>query len=160
MTGAAKPGGAYRPPGARGQLASEAYKRTDDEHSSGTSTPTATPMFRGGKPSQRYIPGSNVPGAAAPAAAPEDKDKKKRARGKKKGDAAAAEAEVEPAAPVAEMGKVDIKDEKAGGEGEDEANAKRVRNLVKKVSCTSRDVLGVMGACARSGCAMDRDVIG
>jgi hypothetical protein len=135
---------AYRPPGARGQLASDAYQRREDEHSSGASTPVPTPMFKGGKPSQRYVPGQSVPGApgaAAPGAGQEDK--KKRTRSKKNAANAnangngngAAEPEAEAAAaPVEQMSKVDIKDDAPAAGGEDEGNAKRIRNLVKKVS--------------------------
>ena len=115
MTANGKPTGAYRPPGARGTPQSDASKRGDDSGpSSGTSTPT--PMFKGGKPSQRYVPGS-VPGAAAPSPA---EDKKKRARNKPP----LVSPEPAIAAPVAEMSVLEV----------DEAKDKRIRNLGKKVS--------------------------
>ena len=97
-------------------------------------------MFKGGKPSQRYVPGANsVPGAPASPAAEE---KKKRVRSKrpmkeKEKDAAggasttAGEANGDGVAtpPVEEMSAVAIPD----GAG-DEALAKKLRNLAKKVS--------------------------
>lgn len=107
--------GAYRPPGARGTIASDAYKRDDD---SAPSSGASTPLFRGGKPAGRYIPGGGVPGAppGAPAA---DKPKKKKNNKKK---AAADEDE----APAAEVAKLDLAtDEDAAG--------KKIRNLTKKL---------------------------
>jgi len=125
-----KPAGAYRPPGARGTVASDAYKRTDGDTPSGASTP---PMFRGGKPAQRYVPGAPIPGAAVPS----EETKKKRTRKKKvdKDGAGEANGGVSPAdVPTEGMAKVDIGDgnpaETADG---DDAAAKRIRNLIKKL---------------------------
>jgi translation initiation factor 2A len=130
--GESKPAGAYRPPGARGTLASDAYRR-DDEASSGASTP----MFKGGKPAQRYVPGHGIPGAGPPGSATpgggKDADKKKRVRSKRplKDGAEGKESEANTPAEVAEqVAKVQI-GEDAGAV--DEAVAKKVRNLTKKV---------------------------
>ncbi|RSH94843.1 hypothetical protein EHS25_004649 [Saitozyma podzolica] len=132
--GESKPAGAYRPPGARGTLASDAYRR-DDEASSGASTPT--PMFKGGKPAQRYVPGHGIPGAGPPGSATpgggKDADKKKRVRSKRplKDGAEGKESEANTPAEVAEqVAKVQI-GEDAGAV--DEAVAKKVRNLTKKL---------------------------
>ncbi|KAL7420106.1 hypothetical protein Q5752_005071 [Cryptotrichosporon argae] len=123
--GESKPVGAYRPPGARGTLASSAYMRDDDASSvpgSGASTPT--PMFKGGKPGARYIPGAAVPGAGPPGAAKgngaDDKKKRTRTKREKKDDQPAA---LEPA-PAAAPEPV---------EDEADAAAKKVRNLTKKL---------------------------
>lgn len=129
---AAKPAGAYRPPGARGTLASDAYKRDENGYSSpsasGTSTPT--PGFRGGKPAGRYIPGQ-PPGAAPPAQA-EKGDKKKKVRSKRPmkeggvgedgGEVVGLEKEVEELQVGEDKGSVD------------EAVQKKIRGLNKKVS--------------------------
>lgn len=122
---AAKPAGAYRPPGARGAAASDAYKRDDDSGpSSGAATPS--PMFRGGKPAQRYVPGTAVPGASAP---PEDKKKRVRSKRPMK-EAPETNGTVEP--PVQEMKQVEIA-------GDEDANAKKIRNLSKKVCIGKRE---------------------
>jgi translation initiation factor 2A len=117
--GDAKPAGAYRPPGARGAAASAAYSRdADSGPSSGASTPT--PMFRGGKPAQRYVPGTAVPGAPQGQG---QEEKKKRVRSKrpiKESNENGTEA------PVEEMKNVEIA-------GEEDATAKKIRNLSKKV---------------------------
>nr|XP_019048990.1 translation initiation factor 2A [Kwoniella bestiolae CBS 10118]OCF27920.1 translation initiation factor 2A [Kwoniella bestiolae CBS 10118] len=120
-----KPAGAYRPPGARGTVASDIYSRRDDDKpSSGASTPT--PMFRGGKPPGRYIPGAPPPGSAPREAPVEDKKKRTRKRGKGE-NGNVTEDKVEKVAE--EIAKVEVKDE----EGGDEGNAKKIRNLTKKL---------------------------
>lgn len=142
--GESKPAGAYRPPGARGTLASDAYRR-DDEASSGASTPT--PMFKGGKPAQRYVPGHGIPGAGPPGSATpgggKDGDKKKRVRSKRplKDGAEGKESEANTPAEVAEqVAKVQI-GEDAGAV--DEAVAKKIRNLTKKVGDPTSSELGL-----------------
>lgn len=122
---ASKPVGAYRPPGARGTVASDAYRRDDDAHSSGASTPT----FKGGKPSARYIPGAPIPGAAAvPGASSGEKKKRQRTKNKKTdvdgATEALAKAEIEekPAATAT-----------AAPANDEEATAKKIRNLTKKL---------------------------
>lgn len=117
-SGSSKPVGAYRPPGARGSAASLAYARDDD---SAPSSGASTPMFRGGKPAGRYIPGASVPGAPAK----EGADKKKKPKNKKK--AAAPEEEA-----AAEVAKLDVKD-KAPAANDEDAAQKKIRNLTKKL---------------------------
>lgn len=124
LSGDSKSAGAYRPPGARGTLASEAYKRDEN----GSYEPS-TPMFKGGKPSQRYVPGaSSVPGAPS-SSGPEEKKKRVRSKRpmKDKDGEANGNGEVEP--PVEEMKAVTVQEN-----GTDEAVAKKLRNLAKKVS--------------------------
>ena len=89
----ARPAGAYRPPGARGQSASLAYSREEDGAgaspsgtprggNSGAATPTRQPNGQG----RRY-----VPGAAATAASPSpntDAEKPRKRKAPKKGGAA------------------------------------------------------------------------
>ena len=115
----ARPAGAYRPPGARGQSASLAYSREEDASpsatprggNSGAATPTRQPNGQG----RRY-----VPGAAATASSPSpntDAEKPRKRKVPKKGGAArgdggagagagagAAEVTAEPAALVVETG--------------------------------------------------------
>ncbi|WVR03690.1 hypothetical protein IAU60_000685 [Kwoniella sp. DSM 27419] len=126
----AKPAGAYRPPGARGSLASDAYSRRDDDGpSSGSGTSTPTPMFRGGKPAGRYVPGAPPPGSAPKEQGPDEKKKRTRKRsGKDKEDDKVAEgmAKLEVAAPAPAA------PEPEAEEGDD-ANAKKIRNLTKKL---------------------------
>jgi translation initiation factor 2A len=109
-----KPAGAYRPPGARGAPASDIYRRDDSDD---------TPMFKGGKPSARYIPGAGIPGA--PPKQPVDGKKKKNKKKANGGDQVLVEemgkATIE-LAPVVEV------------PATDDAAAKKVRNLEKKVS--------------------------
>lgn len=115
---ATKPAGAYRPPGARGTAASNAYNFRDDD--SAPSSGASTPLFKGGKPAGRYIPGT-VPGAPVPGtsgAAGGEKKKRQRTKNKK--------AEPEPEAPAAELAKVDIA-------ADEDASAKKIRNLTKKL---------------------------
>ena len=125
---AAKPAGAYRPPGARGTVASDVYTRRDDDApSSGASTPT--PMFRGGKPSERYR--SAVPGAP-PGGSPATDDKKKKQRSKKnKGEEAngGGSGAVTPDVAAAEK----LEALKVEDSPVEDANQKKVRNLLKKV---------------------------
>jgi translation initiation factor 2A len=94
-------------------------------------------MFKGGKPAQRYVPGHGIPGAGPPGSATpgggKDADKKKRVRSKRplKDGAEGKESEANTPAEVAEqVAKVQI-GEDAGAV--DEAVAKKVRNLTKKV---------------------------
>ncbi|WWC86021.1 uncharacterized protein L201_000892 [Kwoniella dendrophila CBS 6074] len=123
-----KPAGAYRPPGARGTVASDVYSRRDDDKpSSGSSTPT--PMFRGGKPPGRYIPGAAIPGSVPKDSPNTNDEKKKRTRKRGKGDNdEAAATKVEQV--VEEVSKVEIKEDEATG---DDANTKKIRNLTKKL---------------------------
>lgn len=123
MTGDAKPAGAYRPPGARGTVASDAYRRDDSNPSSGASTP----MFKGGKPPGRYIPGAPIPGA--PAASPNDTGKSKK-KNKKKADKENGNGTATP--PVQEMAGVDLNASSSAPAAED-PNAKKIRNVEKKV---------------------------
>ncbi|WVQ93627.1 hypothetical protein IAU59_000703 [Kwoniella sp. CBS 9459] len=145
--GDSKPAGAYRPPGARGTLASDAYaRREDDGPSSGSGTSTPTPMFRGGKPPGRYIPGAPPPGAA-PRPEQNNDEKKKRTRkrtGKDKEDDKIAEAvgklevkEPEPEQPAAA--------EPAAADGGDDAAAKKIRNLTKKLKAIEELKLRLAG---------------
>jgi translation initiation factor 2A len=83
-------------------------------------------MFKGGKPAQRYVPGGGVPGASQP-----QEDKKKRVRSKRPmKEAAETNGNVEP--PVEELKNVEI----AGTGADEDANAKKIRNLSKKVGLT------------------------
>ncbi|WRT63942.1 uncharacterized protein IL334_000869 [Kwoniella shivajii] len=119
--GDSKPAGAYRPPGARGTLASDVYSRRDDDApSSGTSSPT--PMFRGGKPPGRYIPGAPPPGSAPKEPAQEDKKKRTRKRGKNEDE------KIEKV--TEEVAQIEIKEPE---EDKDDANSKKIRNLTKKL---------------------------
>ncbi len=80
-------------------------------------------MFKGGKPAQRYVPGS-IPGAAQTGAG---EDKKKRVRSKrpiKDKEEVNGNGNV---APVEEMAALQVED------GDDEGVPKKIRNLVKKV---------------------------
>lgn len=134
---AAKPKGAYRPPGARGTLASDAYKRDENDHTaSAVPAPSSTPgsgastpaiPFRGGKPTNRYVPGL-PPGAApaSPAAAGKD-EKKKRVRSKRPGNKDANGTGAEDV--VEGVAELKVEDAPAG----DEATQKKIRGLNKKV---------------------------
>lgn len=113
---AAKPAGAYRPPGAR--------NRPESENAS-----TSFGSSRG-KPGARTVPGAggrqppgSAPGAGA-AAGGDDKKKRQRKRGGKD-----KEEDKKDEAPTQEVGKSEVKEEA----GED-AVAKKIRNLMKKVS--------------------------
>lgn len=140
----AKPAGAYRPPGARGTLASDAYRRDDNDVSSGATTPT--PMFKGGKPSERYVPGGGVPGAPKPGAAAngtKGEDKKKRVRTKRTGKdgaatddtpaAAGEDGSKTPAEVAQQMSTMQVGEDKSSV---DDAVSKKIRNLNKKVCST------------------------
>jgi translation initiation factor 2A len=90
-------------------------------------------MFKGGKPSQRYVPGGGVPGAPAKDAnGVDDKDKKKRVRSKrplKEQVEEVVEGVKDVVVSAAEaVGVVAA----TSGEGDD-ATAKKLRNLNKKV---------------------------
>lgn len=121
---ASKPVGAYRPPGARGTGASDAYRRDDDAPSSGASTPT----FKGGKPAARYIPGASIPGAAAvPGAAAAGGEKKKRQRTKNK------KVDVDGVTEAVAKASIDEKPKAAAAANDEDATAKKIRNLTKKL---------------------------
>ena len=93
-------------------------------------------MFKGGKPAGRYIPGAPIPGAPAPTAQHGDGNKKKKnnkKKGKGEGENGAAPG---PAAPVEEMAKANLNGAVAASPATpDDAAAKKIRNLEKKVSC-------------------------
>lgn len=74
-------------------------------------------MFKGGKPSARYIPGASIPGASTPGAGQGEKKKRQRTKNKK-ADAAVEE----PLA--AELAKVVV---------DEDAAQKKIRNLTKKL---------------------------
>lgn len=122
----AKPKGAYRPPGARGLAASDAYRRDDSAPSSGASTP----MFKGGKPAGRYIPGAPIPGAPASSAPNADAGKKKKNKKKGKGEGENGGPPA-PAAPVEEMANANLN---GSAPAADDAQSKKIRNVEKKVS--------------------------
>ncbi|KAK6905471.1 hypothetical protein I203_106300 [Kwoniella mangroviensis CBS 8507] len=127
-----KPAGAYRPPGARGTLASDIYSRRDDDKPSGSGASTPTPMFRGGKPAGRYIPGAPIPGSVPKEAPAEDKKKRTRKRGK--GENGATNEEKEKVEKVTEeLAKVEVKDKDNKEDGGDDSNSKKIRNLTKKL---------------------------
>ena len=79
-------------------------------------------MFRGGKPAQRYVPGTAVPGASQGQG---QEEKKKRVRTKRPAKENNENGAVEP--PTEELQKVEI------GGGEEDATQKKIRNLSKKV---------------------------
>jgi translation initiation factor 2A len=84
-------------------------------------------MFKGGKPSQRYIPGAPIPGAPAGSGAGEgNKKKKNKKKGSKEEDEAATP-------PVEEMAKVAIDTPSPVAASGDDAAAKKIRNVEKKV---------------------------
>jgi translation initiation factor 2A len=151
----ARPAGAYRPPGARGQSASLAYVREEDGGSpsgtprggnSGAATPTRQPNGHG----RRY-----VPGAAATSPSPNtDSGKPRKRKGPKekggaRGDAGAGagaaepSAAAEPAALVVETNELAVPVNEGsvpptpGVEPLDPAQ-KKLRNLNKKVQTFSR----------------------
>jgi translation initiation factor 2A len=88
----ARPSGAYRPPGARGQSASLAYSREEDNESSagtprgsGTATPTRqsrSSAFPSNGQSRRYVPGAPV----SPLPNPDNGKSRKRKGPKEKSD--------------------------------------------------------------------------
>lgn len=113
---AAKPAGAYRPPGAR--------NRPEGENASASFGSSR------GKPGVRTVPGAggrqppgSAPGASTGAGG-DDKKKRQRKRGGKD-----KEEEKKDEAPTQEAVKPEVKEEA----GED-AVAKKIRNLMKKVS--------------------------
>jgi len=81
-------------------------------------------MFKGGKPSGRYIPGAPPPGSA-----PVTEEKKRKKTRSKNGQKSGMEDEVVEL--VKEVEKVEIVPEPPAEE--DEATAKKIRNLTKKV---------------------------
>jgi translation initiation factor 2A len=85
-------------------------------------------MFKGGKPSQRYIPGAPIPGAPAPGAAADGNKKKKNKKKAGKGEDGTS------TPPVEEMAKVAIEVSSPAPPVGDDAAAKKIRNLEKKVS--------------------------
>jgi translation initiation factor 2A len=88
-------------------------------------------MFRGGKPAQRYIPGAGPPGSAPkPAADGKKKKNKKKANGDEAG------------APVEAMAKTTISSPVVEAPSGDDAAAKKIRNLEKKVSIPCLSVYG------------------
>ncbi|ORY22695.1 eukaryotic translation initiation factor eIF2A-domain-containing protein [Naematelia encephala] len=119
----AKPAGAYRPPGARGTVASDAYRVDESTSNSGTSTPT--PMFKGGKPSSRYIPGAPPPGSAPPASQAEDKKKRVRSKRPLKENGGGA--------PVEEMEKLEVTPISPPVPVEEDPAQKKIRGLQKKL---------------------------
>jgi translation initiation factor 2A len=145
----ARPMGAYRPPGARGQSASLAYNREEDSGSpggtprgSGTATPTRQgrpPVFPSNGQARRYVPG-------APASPPNPESikprKRKGPKDKAEGGARRDGGSVESSAAVDPVLKVDsielMTNEGSiplspGAEPLDPVQ-KKVRNLSKKVS--------------------------
>ncbi|KAK0537654.1 hypothetical protein OC834_000707 [Tilletia horrida] len=153
-TATAKPAGAYRPPGARGNAPSDVYKRLDD----GAYTP---PMSRSGS-TQRVVPGAppptngsaggkskrTVPGAAPPAsngagpgnAAAATPEKASRRKGKKGSEGApaslapvSAAVVSEPAAVAASATSADTSLGAADVGGSGGGLEKKLRNLNKKL---------------------------
>jgi translation initiation factor 2A len=92
-------------------------------------------MFKGGKPSQRYVPGGGVPGAPpkGDANGGGNEDKKKRVRSKRplKESNGVEEAIQGIETLGVENGNGETVIENTGGE--DEVNVKKLRNLSKKV---------------------------
>ncbi|CAE6446137.1 unnamed protein product [Rhizoctonia solani] len=115
---AAKPAGAYRPPGARGLAAPSIYKREDEggaAHvlSNGTPTNHPQPYRPGGRGGARHVPG------AAPAPSPSPKPGQGKKKGKKeKPEVVVPEPEPEPAPPAP---------------AEPDPVIKKIRNLSKKL---------------------------
>jgi translation initiation factor 2A len=146
----ARPSGAYRPPGARGQVASLAYIR-DEDSGSPMGTPrgsgTATPTRQG----RSLVPSPNIPGRrhvpGAPASSPNNDSAKPRKRKgpKEKGEGGGRRdggPQLESPAAAAPVSKVDSS-ELTTNEGSVpptseveslDAMQKKVRNLSKKVS--------------------------
>ncbi|OSD02152.1 translation initiation factor eIF-2A, partial [Trametes coccinea BRFM310] len=141
---AAKPAGAYRPPGARGLEASSAYKREDGTPSGG-STPNgrfsrspAPGRFQNGR---RHVPGA--PTSPSPVRQNGDQDKRGRKKkgGKKDGAATpgGGEASARPSIDIPPNGAADAVAANGsvpptpGGDGGLDPTAKKIRNLNKKV---------------------------
>ena len=130
LSAESKPASTYRPPGARGTTASDAYRRDfDSTPGSGASTPPA--MFKGGKPYQRYVPGAPIPGAAAAVSEKKEKKPKKKTAG--------ANGHSEIANGVEKMSFADFETKANGGEpdlaaGVDDAVQKKIRGVLKKVT--------------------------
>lgn len=140
-----KPTGAYRPPGARGAAASEAYKRDEDGNIMSSSPARTVPGSNGhaARGGRRNVPGASSsrgnsqPGTPAPGTPTGPKGKKGGAGGsggsKRSGTSTPNEAP-QPAAPSAEQqapassGAAEV-----GGNAEAGALDKRLRNLTKKL---------------------------
>ncbi|KAF8744506.1 Eukaryotic translation initiation factor 2A, partial [Rhizoctonia solani] len=118
---AAKPAGAYRPPGARGLATPSIFKREDEGGAAYVSSNGTTnhpqpyrPNGRGGGP--RHVPGAGSP-APSPSPKPgQGQGKKKGKKDKDKVEAVVPEPEPEPPAPA-----------------EPDPVAKKIRNLNKKL---------------------------
>lgn len=94
-------------------------------------------MFKGGKPPGRYIPGGPIPGAPAGSAPNTDGGKKKKNNKKKgRGEGENGIVSPAPAAPVEEMANATI----SGASPADEATAKKIRNVEKKVSAALKHI--------------------
>ncbi|KAH7340102.1 translation initiation factor eIF-2A [Rhizoctonia solani] len=115
---AAKPAGAYRPPGARGLATPSIFKREDEGGaayvpSNGTATNHPQPYRPGGRGGgPRHVPGAPSPG---PSPSPKPGQGKKKAK-KEKQEVVVPEPEPEPAAPA-----------------EPDPLVKKIRNLTKKL---------------------------
>lgn len=148
---APKPMGAYRPPGARGLATPAIFKREDEGGlpTNGTSTPprysrTPVPGAPGyangnGNAGRRQVPGAPPPGGAGPSNDGEKKGNKKRKGGKKEGDdrGKKASGSATPATPAAADAAPAVEPEQLAAAVGDlglDANAKKARNLNKKVS--------------------------
>ncbi|KAE8231294.1 hypothetical protein CF326_g3693 [Tilletia indica] len=147
-TATAKPTGAYRPPGARGSLASEVYKQMADgggaytppgSRSGARTVPGASTNGNGngsGGRSKRSVPGAapSTPGApgSGPAAAATP-EKSSRRKGKKGPDASAPATPTTPApAPVVpDVSELSVGAADVGGSGA--GVEKKLRNLNKKL---------------------------
>jgi len=132
---AAKPAGAYRPPGARGLATPSIFKREDEGGaayvpSNGTSTPPRQGPNGQGYRLNGHGPGvrRHVPGAPPPAPSPSPKPQEKRKKGKKDKSAAAAGG---TETPVEEVVEAPAPEEPVAAEPD--PVAKKVRNLSKKL---------------------------
>jgi translation initiation factor 2A len=130
-TTAAKPAGAYRPPGARGTAAPDIFKR--QEEGSAAVPAAATPRYVPGQrtPKARTVPGA---GAVTPngAATPPNGKQNKKKKGAAAGSNANTPAVSAPSTPVQEVPPPVVED--TVDDAEAEALQKKIRNLNKKVS--------------------------
>jgi translation initiation factor 2A len=141
---AAKPTGAYRPPGARGLATPSIYKREDEGGAAYVSNGTSTPP-RVGPNGQPYRPNGNGPGArrhvpGAPPPGPSQSPKPGQSKKKgKKDKSTGAETPVEEAPPAPEPEPVPAL--------EPDPAAKKIRNLNKKLKAIDGKccTLGVLG---------------
>ncbi|KAJ9125600.1 hypothetical protein QFC22_000562 [Naganishia vaughanmartiniae] len=122
---AAKPAGAYRPPGARGSAAPDIFKRQEDG-AAAASPATATPRY---VPGQRTPKPRTVPGAPDPSAVQGNGKQNKKKKGGAAGSGAATPVVSAPPTPVQEV--APIVDSAADAEGE--VMQKKIRNLNKKL---------------------------